>query len=110
MTEVERRDSPPLSADHSSDAALSSSTHDEDETVNVTAGLEGRHDTFMGLPIEELRRTMKSIAERRSARDFVVLPPSTFFYKAPAMDELLTWSKVFFLVFLLMMVFYYSHV
>ena len=70
------------------------STNADTVTVGSMQGAGRERGTFMGMPIEELRKDHSKRSNRESVQDFVVLPSSSFFCKAPTMDELLCWSKV----------------
>lgn len=50
-------------------------------------------NTFMGVPLEQLRRGRQADVEG-DIKEFVVARKSSFFHKAPSKEALLSWSKV----------------
>lgn len=62
--------------------------------ANFNCGTGWAHGTVMGLPIEELRKSIIPVEKpHHSIDEFIVLPERSFFRKAPTREEILRWSK-----------------
>jgi hypothetical protein len=70
------------------------STNADTVTGGSMHGAGREQGTFMGMPIEELRKDRGTRSNRESVQDFVVPPSSSFFFRTLTVDELLCWSKV----------------